>query len=190
MKKILKSKHRPVAPSPAALITSVDKDGKPNIITLGEVFNISISKPVIMGIAIRSATYSYSLIQSTGEFVINLTTSALCEKVDLCGSISGRNGFDKFTQFGLTPVPATFVKPPLIDECPINIECRVMSIQKIGDHDLILGEVAAVHTDADKIDELGNLIWENPDLLVYITGSYWSMGKKLASQGFTKGNKE
>ena len=190
MKKILKSKHRPVGPSPAALITSVDEDGKPNIITLGEVFNISISKPVIMGIAIRPSTYSHSLIQRTGEFVINLTTSALFEKVDLCGSISGRNGFDKFEQFGLTPIPATFVKPPLIDECPINIECKVISIQKIGDHDLILGEVAAVHTDDDKIDEQGHLIWGNLDLLVYLTGSYWSMGKKLENQGFTNSNRE
>lgn len=186
MKKILNSKHRPVAPSPAALITSSDKEGRPNIMTVGEVFNISITSPVIMGIAIRPRTYSHSLIESTREFVINLTTADLVEKVDMCGTVSGRNGIDKFKQFGLTPVPASFVKPPLIDECPVNIECKVLDIQRIGDHDLILGEVAAVHADDDRIDEQGNILWDNPDLLIYITGSYWSMNKKIANQGFTK----
>lgn len=184
---MLENKYRPVSPSPAALITSVNTEGKPNIITLGEVFNISINQPVIMGISIRPATYSYSLIQSSGEFVINLTTSGLAEKVDLCGSVSVRNGFDKFKQFGLTPIPAKFVKPPLIEECPINIECTVLGIQKIGDHDLILGEVLAVHTDDDKVDKQDNLIWEYPDLLVYITGSYWTLGKKIGNIGFARG---
>jgi len=186
MKKILRSNYRPVAPSPAAMITSVDKEGNPNIITLGEVFNISIRQPVIMGISIRSATYSHSLIESSGEYVINLTTSALVEKVDLCGTVSGRNGFDKFKQYGLTPVPAKFVKPPLIGECPVNIECKVIGIQKIGDHDLILGEVAAVHADSEIVDENGDLNWEHPDLLVYMTGSYWSLGKKLGDLYYTR----
>ena len=72
MKRMLDSIYRPVNPSPASLITSVDEEGKPNIITLGEVFNISIKQPVIVGNAIRPATYSHSLIQKSGEYVINL----------------------------------------------------------------------------------------------------------------------
>ena len=186
MKRILKDTFRPVNPSPAALITSVDGEGKPNIITLGEVFNISIRKPLIMGIAIRPATYSHKLISSSGEFVINLTTPQLVEKVDRCGGVSGRNGLDKFREFGLTPVPAVSVKPPLIEECPVNIECKVLSIQKVGDHDLILGEVAAVHADDDKLDEKGNLDTDRLDVLVYLTSSYWALGKKLGELGFTR----
>ncbi|HEY5587126.1 MAG TPA: flavin reductase family protein [Ruminiclostridium sp.] len=185
MKKIMDSKFRPVNPSPAALITSVDKDGKPNIIALAEVFNISISQPVIAGIGIRPATYSHSLIQESGEFVINLTTSELAEKVDACGSISGRAGHDKFKLFGLTQVAASFVKPPLIKECPVNLECKVVGINRIGDHDLILGEVVAVHADEDKLDANGGLDLEKLDLLVYMSGSYWSLGKKIGNHGFT-----
>jgi flavin reductase (DIM6/NTAB) family NADH-FMN oxidoreductase RutF len=186
MKKMLVSKYRPVSPSPAALITSVDEKGKPNIITLGEVFNVSISNPVIVGIAIRSVTYSYSLIKKSGEFVINLTSAELAEKVDACGSISGRSGIDKFKEFGLTPVSASFVKPPLIDECPVNLECKVTGIQSIGDHDLILGEVVAVHADEDKLDAHGRLNLEKLGLLVYLNGSYWRIGEKIADQGFSK----
>ena len=57
--------YRPVYPSPAALITSVDAQGRSNVLTLGEVFNISINEPVILGIAIRPATYSHGLFLVT-----------------------------------------------------------------------------------------------------------------------------
>ena len=77
--------YRPVYPSPAGLITCVDEDGKPNIITLGEVFNLSIRDPVIVGIAIAPPRYSHELISKTGEFVVNLPTGDLLQKVLKCG---------------------------------------------------------------------------------------------------------
>ncbi len=186
MKKRIVPPYRPVYPSPAALVTSVGRNGHPNIITLVEVFNISIRKPVILGIAIRPATYSHALISETQEYVVNLPTTRILSQFDGCGSISGRKGVDKFDLFGLTPLPADHVKPPLIAECPVNIECKVMSRQTIGDHDLFLGEVVAVHVDDDKLDESGNLLAEKLDMLVYITGEYWSVGKRLEALQFSR----
>jgi len=177
---------RPVNPSPAALITSVDSLGHANIITLAEVFNISIESPVIIGIAIRPATYSHGLISKTREFVVNLPSVGIVEKVDQCGQVSGRDGVNKFDRFGLSPIPASLVKPPLIDECPVNIECKVIGIQTIGDHDLFLGEVVAEHVDEDKIDSNGKILVDRLDLLGYITGEYWSLRKFLAKHGFSK----
>ena len=184
MKKIISPGYRPVGPSPAALITSADENGVPNIITLGEVFNISIKNPLIMGIAINPANYSNSLIKKSREFVINLTTSDMVETVDRCGCVSGRKT-DKFKQFGLTPLPASCVKAPIIDECPVNIECRVTDIYRVGDHDLFIGEVLKIHAESDITDQNGNIDFEKLDLLVYLTGSYMSLGRKLADHGFT-----
>jgi flavin reductase (DIM6/NTAB) family NADH-FMN oxidoreductase RutF len=99
--------------------------------------------------------------------------------------VSGRECFDKFQAFGLTPVPGTIVKAPLIDECPVNIECKVINRTTVGDHDLFLGEVVLVHADEDKIDERGSIITEKLDMLIYITGQYWSVGKYLGRLGFT-----
>lgn len=186
MKKRRIRPYRPVYPSPAALITSVDQNGTPNIITLGEVFNISIRQPVIVGIAIRPATYSHALISETQEYVINLPPASLLAQVDGCGSISGRNQINKFERFGLTPLPADEVSPPLIAECPVNIECRVMSRHTIGDHDLFLGEVLAVHVDEDKLDVSETLMIEKLDMLVYVTGEYWSVGKRLEYLRFSR----
>lgn len=177
---------RPIYPSPAALITSVDSDGRANIITLAEVFNISIANPVIIGIAIRQATYSHGLIAATREFVLNQPTVALVEAVDQCGSVSGRDGFEKFERFGLTPAPASIVGPPLIVECPVNVECTVIGVQTVGDHDLFLGEAVAVHVDTDKLDADGNILTGRLDPLAYVAGEYWSLGKPLAKHGFSQ----
>lgn len=184
MKREIKA-YRPVYPSPAALITSVDADGRPNIITLGEVFNISIREPVILGIAIRPATYSHGLISATRQYVVNLPTTALLEKVDGCGRVSGRRCPDKFREFGLTPIPSTKVRPPCIEECPVNIECEVLDRITVGDHDLFLGQVVAMHVDADKLDEKGEVVKAALDPLIYLTGEYWSIGKRIGELGLS-----
>jgi flavin reductase (DIM6/NTAB) family NADH-FMN oxidoreductase RutF len=176
---------RPVYPSPAGLVTSISEDGQPNIITLGEIFNISIASPVILGIAIRKQRYSHSLISSTREYVVNCPTTSMVAVVDQVGSVSGQD-VDKFSAFNLTPAPADCVKPPLILECPMNMECRVIGIQEIGDHDLFLGEVLAVHIKEEALDDNGQIIVEKLDPLCYLHSEYWSLGTKLGRHGFTR----
>jgi flavin reductase (DIM6/NTAB) family NADH-FMN oxidoreductase RutF len=185
MKKRSIKPFRPVHPSPAALITSVSDDGRANIITLGEVFNVSIRDPVILGIAIAKPRYSHELISATREYVVNLPTAGMVEPVDRCGTVSGRH-VDKFAEFGLTPVAAESVQPPLIAECPINIECRVIGIQEIGDHDLFLGEALAEHVAQEALDEKGNIMVDRLDPLCYLHGEYWSCGRRLGRHGFSR----
>ncbi len=177
--------QRPVYPSPAALITSVAADGTPNIVTLGECFNVSIHRPVIVGIAIRTATHSHGLIREQGEFVVNLPTAALVRKVDAVGMVSGRE-CDKFERIGLTPLPAREVAPPLIAECPVNLECRVLSEQEVGDHQLFLGQVLVQHVDEDKLREDGRPDPEKVDMLVFAENAYFSAGKMVGRMGMSR----
>ena len=177
--------YRPVYPSPAALISSIDEEGRPNLITLGEVFNISILKPVIVGIAIRPATYSHGLISSTRQYVVNLPSPAIVRQVDAVGMVSGRSCPDKFAAFGLTPIPSLKVRPPCVEECPVNIECEVIDRITVGDHDLFLGSVVAVRADSSLLDARGGIANERLESLVYVTGDYFSLGPRLESFGFT-----
>jgi flavin reductase (DIM6/NTAB) family NADH-FMN oxidoreductase RutF len=177
--------YRPIYPSPAALITSVNAAGKANVLTLGEVFNVSIREPVIVGIAIRPATYSHGLISETGQFVVNLPGAGLADKVDRCGRVSGRDCPDKFAAFGLTPIPSTKVRPPSIEECPVNLECELLKRITVGDHDLFLGTVVAMRVDSDKVGEDGEVVTGSLDPLIYITGEYWGIGERIAELGFT-----
>jgi flavin reductase (DIM6/NTAB) family NADH-FMN oxidoreductase RutF len=170
--------HRPIYPTPAALVTSVDADGRPNIITLGEAFNISIARPVILGIAIRKERYSHQLISETREYVVNLPTREIAEQVWYCGSVSGRT-VSKFVRSGLTPVPAQRVRPPLIAECPINLECKVLGVQEIGDHDLFLGEVVVQHVDESILDQAGRISVRKLRAFAFVNGEFWTLGGKI-----------
>lgn len=169
---------RPIFPSPAGLITSVDEAGRPNIITLGEVFNLSISDPVIVGIAIAPARYSHQLISRSREFVVNLPPASLWPKALDCGSVSGRE-VDKFLAFGLTPLPATHVKPPLIAECVFHVECRVRDIITIGDHDLFQGEVLAAFANPDYTTDSGKLDPAHLSTVVLTGAGAFDLGPQL-----------
>ena len=190
MSKIQIKPFRPIYPTPAGLITSIARDGRANIITLGEIFNLSLRSPTIVGIAIRKATYSHGLIAQSGEYVVNLPTTRILAEVDRCGSVSGRK-VDKFAAFGLTPLPAAVVKPPLIAECPVNVECRVIGMEEVGDHDLFKGEVVAAHVDEDLLDEGGRVRLDRLDVVCFmhsfdLHGEYWSLGRKLGDLWFTR----
>jgi len=185
MGKVLKRPTRIVYPTPAALVTCVDREGKPNIITLAEVFHPCIANPTMIGLAIAPQRYSNRLIRETREFVVNFPTVDLVEKVDGCGCVSGRD-VDKFERFGLTPMPAKHVKPPLIKECPVNVECVLKSVQPIGYHDFFMGEVVAIHVDEEVLDENGNIIPEKLRPIVFVLGEYWSLGERVGRYGFSR----
>lgn len=187
MAKVRVEPFRPVYPTPAALVTSVSRDGRPNIIALGEVFNVSLRRPPVVGLAIRKATWSHALIAESEEFVVNQPTSAMVKQTEICGNTTGRKT-DKFAAAGLTALPASTVRAPLIAECPVNIECRLISVQDLGDHDLFLGEVQAVHADEGLIGPDGLVSPERLDPLVFMfnfghPGEYWSLGRRLGDRG-------
>jgi flavin reductase (DIM6/NTAB) family NADH-FMN oxidoreductase RutF len=140
--------HQLLYPRQVILATS-QSGGKNNIITLGWHCPLSF-KPPLIGISVGKTRFSHSLIRQGREFVVSIPTEDMLEKVLLIGSKSGKD-VDKFAEFKLTPLPATAVKPPLIKECPINIECRVVSELDAGDHTLFAGEVVASHVLPQKV---------------------------------------
>jgi flavin reductase (DIM6/NTAB) family NADH-FMN oxidoreductase RutF len=154
LKKIV-APYRVIFPTPAALVTSVDVDGKPNVATAGEVFMVSL-RPLIVAVGFRYATYTNKLINATREFVVNLPRQEILEAVDYCGSVSGRE-VDKFEVTGLTPLPAQHVRSPLIKECPVNVECKVRDIISYDymDRDVFAGDTLAIHVDEEIVGEDG-----------------------------------
>jgi flavin reductase (DIM6/NTAB) family NADH-FMN oxidoreductase RutF len=172
-------------PTPIVLVTSVDEKGKPNIITLAWAGNLC-SNPPQVGISIQPPRYSNGLIRKANEFVVNIPTVNIVREADYCGMASGKN-VDKFKDTKLTPAKATKVKPPIIAECPVNIECKVRNIITLGSHDLFIGEVVNIEIDENvmnkrkKIDsrKLKAITW-NPT-----SGEYYSLGEPLGLIGFS-----
>ena len=77
------------------------------------------------------------------------------------------------------------MRAPLIEECPINIECVTRHRLSLGAHDLFIGEILAVHYSEDVLDSRGRLQVGKVDPLAYVHGEYWTLGEKVGSYGFT-----
>jgi flavin reductase (DIM6/NTAB) family NADH-FMN oxidoreductase RutF len=186
MGKILLERNPFLAPVPVVLLTCVGEDGTPNILTVSWV-SVVCGAPPMVGVAVREERFSYAQIRDTGEFVLNIPSAALLRAVDFCGTVSGET-VDKFAQTSLTPVPGAKVRPPMIEECPINLECVVRNALPLGSHTLFLAEVAAVHADADVVED-GSIILGRVAPLTFdpFGGDYWSLKEVVAHHGFSDG---
>ena len=120
-------------PEPPVLV-SCGPAGAANLITVGWCGTIC-TQPSMVSISVRPERYSHHLIKESGEFVINLPTESLVRAVDWCGVKSGRD-VDKFSAMHLTPSPAAKVGTVLVEESPVNLECKVTQVIPLGSHDL------------------------------------------------------
>jgi len=171
-----------LAPLPPALISS-GTIKKPNVMTAAWT-GIIASDPVITYVSIRPSRYSHEIISQTKEFVINVPNLPLLKATDFCGVKSGRNT-DKFKACGLTPEKCDFIEAPQIKEAPISLECKVLSVQSYGTHDMFLAEVLAVHVDDEYVNDKGALNLQKANLIAYAHGFYFALGKKLGKFGFS-----
>ncbi len=160
-----------IAPKPTALVTCKDSKGKANIITIAAITVVSHQPPIFM-IAVRENRFSHDLINDSREFVINMPTTDQIEATHLCGRISGR-GCDKFEVSALTPISASEVQVPLIYECPINIECKVVGTARPGTHTLFFGEAVAVHVEDKLFNGVRIDLTRFPTILFNYT-EYWT----------------
>ena len=165
------------------MVSLADRDGSPNIITLAWVGTVCTNPPMV-SISVRPERYSYPILKETGEFVINLTTKELAFATDYCGVKSGRD-VDKFKEMGLTPIPASEVKAPMIQESPVNIECRIRQILPLGSHDMFLADVVAVHADEKYMDKKHKFHLEQAEPIIYSHGSYFGCGELLGTFGYS-----
>ena len=133
-------------PVPAVMVSVADKNGKANIITIAWAGTICTNPPMV-SISVRPERHSYAMMKKTKEFVINLTTEKLAYATDYCGVRSGKD-VDKFKEMKLTAEKSeTLEYAPIIEECPVNIECKVTEIKELGSHHMFIANVKAVYVD-------------------------------------------
>lgn len=171
-----------LAPLPCALV-SCGSIEKPNIITIGWTGIISTIPPRTY-ISVRPKRYSHSIIEATGEFVINLCPSSLARAADYCGTYTGAK-VNKFEKCGITAIESEAVSCPSIAECPVSLECRVSQVLQMGSHDMFIADIVSVSADEALLDKNGKLHFERADLVAYSHGEYFTLGKKLGSFGFS-----
>lgn len=170
-------------PAPAVLVSCGDSPANFNIITIAWTGTIC-SEPAMTYVSIRPSRLSHDIIKKTREFVINLTTRRLAFAVDFCGVKSGRE-VNKFEKLKLTPIKAKQVKAPVIEESPVNIECKVTEIKSLGSHDMFMAKVLCVHASKEFISKDGAFDLRKTEPICYSHGKYYALGKYLGYFGYS-----
>jgi len=149
---------------PVVLVT-VGDEAERNIVTVTFVHPVSFEPPML-GIGVGRKRHSHSLLTRYGEFVVNVPKADMRPAIDYCGIHSGRD-VDKFRETGLTPVRASRVNTYLIDECQLNVECRVVQTVELGNVTWFFSEILAVHMLGTPLDGYDRA--ENP-AFAYLMG--------------------
>ena len=178
-------------PTPVVLVSCAEKDNPENrdMVTVAWAGTVN-SEPPMVSVSLRKERYSHGLIESSGEFVVNVPDEAMCRAVDFCGVRSGRDT-DKSRETGLRYIPAENMSvAPAVDGAPVSLSCRVKQVIPLGSHDMFLGEVVAVRVREDLIDEKGGLHLEKAKLIAYSHGLYQKLGDVMGFFGWSVARKE
>ncbi len=173
-----------IYPMPVTLVGAVVA-GRANFLAVGWITRVNI-KPPLVAMALNKAHYTPKGIRENQTFSINFPGADLMEKADYCGLVSGH----KVDKSGLFQVfYGELETAPLIEECPLVLECRLYRVVELPSHDLFIGEIVAAHADEDCLtDGKPDIVKINPLLLTMPDHSYWTVGNR-AGQAWGAGKK-
>jgi flavin reductase (DIM6/NTAB) family NADH-FMN oxidoreductase RutF len=166
-------------PEPAALV-GANVNEKPNFMAVAWI-SIGGAKPPIVSAAIRHVRYTMKGIRQNMTFSVNIPSSDMVKETDYCGLVSGAKT-DKAKDCHFKIFYGKLVNAPLIEQCPVNIECEVLHILNVGSHALVIGKIVETHVSEDCLTD------GEPDIkkikpIVYIprpAAKYHGIGKFLA----------
>ena len=179
MKKIALGPQTLVYPMPAFLI-GANAGKRPNFMTAAWS-GIAASTPPMLTVALQHHRYTLKAIRENGVFSVNVPNAELARETDYCGLVSGTTKVDKVKDCNFTIFYGKLKNAPLIEQCPVNLECKVVHILTLGSHTLLIAQIEEVYVSEDCMTE-GQPDPAKIDPLMYITGAnkaYFRIGEKI-----------
>lgn len=136
--------YRHLEPGPVVLLTTA-RAGRANVMAMSWHTMLEFEPPLV-GCVVSNRNFSYATLVATKECVLAIPTAEIARRAIACGNVHGRRG-DKFATVGLTPVPASRVRAPLVDECYANFECRVVDTRMVRKYGFFVVEVVQAWAD-------------------------------------------
>lgn len=171
-----------IAPRPIALASTIDKDGNVNLSPFSFFNMFSTNPPVVIfspSRRVRDNTTKHTLenVNQVAEVVIGIVNYSIVQQISLA-STEYEKGVNEFVKAGLTMKEADLVKPKLIEECPVNLECKVLEIKSLGTEggagNLVICEIIKIHVREEYLNEEGNLDQKKLDLVARLGANWYS----------------
>jgi flavin reductase (DIM6/NTAB) family NADH-FMN oxidoreductase RutF len=171
MKKTLPlSKVYALLESGPVVLVSTARKGLANVMPMSWHTMIEFEPPLV-GCVLSERNHSFAALKATKQCVLGIPTVEQIKKVVACGNCSGRK-VDKFQAIGLTPLPASKVEAPLIGECYVNLECKVVDTTLVNKYNFFILEVVKAWIDPAK---------KRPRTIHHVgTGSFMVAGKTIS----------
>jgi flavin reductase (DIM6/NTAB) family NADH-FMN oxidoreductase RutF len=171
-----------IAPRPIALASTIDKAGNVNLSPFS-FFNMFSSNPPIVIFSparrVRDNTTKHTLenVLEVPEVVIGIVNYKIVQQISLA-STEYEKEVNEFVKAGLTMKKADLVTPNLIEECPVNLECKVLEVKHLGTEggagNLVICEIVKIHVREEYLNEEGNLDQKKLDLVARLGGNWYS----------------
>ncbi|MBI1227459.1 MAG: flavin reductase family protein [Bacteroidetes bacterium] len=170
-----------IGPRPIAFVSTVDKDGNPNLAPYSFFNAFSSNPPIFVFSSNRrggnnTVKDTLSNVREVPEVVINAVNFPIVRQMSVA-SAQFDKGVNEFEKSGLTPIPSDLVRPFRVKESPINMECRVKDIITLGDQGgaghLIIVEMLRMHIREDVLDERGRILPDKLDLMGRLGRAYY-----------------
>ncbi|WP_298531199.1 flavin reductase family protein [uncultured Algibacter sp.] len=175
-----------VSPRPIAFASTIDGDGNPNLAPFS-FFNVFSANPPVLIFSparrVRDNSIKHTLrnAEITKEVVVNVVNYDMVHQMSLSSS-EYPEGVNEFEKSGLTMLKSDLVKPFRVAESPVQFECRINDIVKLGTEggagNLIICEVVKLHIDDDVLDENETINQKKLDLVARAGGSYYTRARK------------
>jgi flavin reductase (DIM6/NTAB) family NADH-FMN oxidoreductase RutF len=172
-----------VAPRPICFASTIDKQGRVNLSPFS-FFNLFSSNPPIVIFSpsrrVRDNTIKHTLenVMEVPEVVINMVTYDMVQQQSLASCEFGKE-VNEFMKAGFTEEAATLVRPPMVKESKIKMECRVQEIKSLGDQggagNLVICEVLCLHIDDSLLDAQQKIDPRQLPLVARLGGDWYSV---------------
>jgi flavin reductase (DIM6/NTAB) family NADH-FMN oxidoreductase RutF len=170
-----------IAPRPICFASTIDRDGNPNLSPFS-FFNLFSTNPPIVIFApnrrVRDNTTKHTLqnVMEVAECVINIVDYDMVQQTSL-SSCEFPKGVDEFIKAGFTKEAATMVKPPMVKEAKIKLECKVNEIKSLGEEggagQLVIAEILCMHVDESILGDDGKIDQRKLNLVARLGGDWY-----------------
>ena len=169
-----------IYPMPALLV-GANVEGNPNFMALawGGIAN---GEPPMISVAINHRRYTFIGIRQNMTFSVNVPSVDLVKEADYCGMFSGSK-FNKADDCQFKVFYGKLNNAPLIEQCPINLECKVVHILDLGSHALVVGRIEETHVSENCLTDDGKPDVNKIDPIIWVTApatQYRALGNVIA----------
>ena len=164
-------------PTPTVLVGAI-VNGKPNFLTIAHIGIVNHAKPFLISMSLGKVHFTNAGIKENEAFSVNLPSENLVVKTDYVGMVSGKKT-DKSGVFEI--FYGKLANAPMIEDCSLNMECKLYDVYDTPTHDLFIGEIVETYAEESILSEGKVDIAKVKPLLFDMSSiKYWSLGESIA----------